>query len=559
METQKVIEFFRESGYLIKDFHFANRYRIIEQMGSGGAGNVYKAEDTLLNEIVALKLLRNDREHHSNIRKRFIRETKITRTLSHNNIVRIFDIGSVENILFISMEFIDGHDLKYYIFHNIPIGTNTRESLILQMLNGIGYAHHRGIIHRDIKPQNMMVTVDEQLKILDFGLAKAINQQSMTAHGSVMGTPEYMSPEQALGNEIDYRTDIYSIGVVLYELFSGTLPFKASNPLEVLGQHVNKEPLNPKEINPKITSNIANIILKCLRKDPAQRFQSVNEIRDLFKHSLNQSKLLVETSQLMEKSDEQGTIHFSENTQNDKILIVDDESLFLGVIHDQMSLLTENIVTTENAVDALNIVKQEEFAVIISDYQMSDMDGIAFFEKVAEISPRSKRVLLTGYPSLNVIMESINRGSVHKFFLKPTRGEILLKAIKELLQGYNSNSDSTPLRIIKKILIINDSKKTRLKIKDSLITYGETFLASDSTEAIQLIEQNSFDVIISGQELSGQSGLAFLKSIYKNDKTGPRLILYDYKDTLNSLDIPKNIHLATVEQGLENLNNIIKL
>jgi len=221
-----------------------SHYKILEKLGEGGMGVVYKAEDTKLRRTVALKFLPPELTRDSEAKERFIHEARAAAALNHPNICTIHEIDESEGQFFIAMEYVEGESLKDVIEGNLPKVLNFREALDLasRVADGLNEAHGKGIIHRDIKPDNIMITSKGQAKIMDFGLAKLRGQTKLTREGTTLGTVAYMSPEQARGDEVDHRTDIWSLGVILYEMLTGHLPFRGEYDQAVIYAIMNEEP-----------------------------------------------------------------------------------------------------------------------------------------------------------------------------------------------------------------------------------------------------------------------------------------------------------------------------
>ena len=258
---------------------FAARYDIQSILGEGGMGIVYKAHDRELDDIVAIKTLRSEAlSADPTLLDRFKQETRLARRITHPNILRTHDLGESNGLRYLSMEFVKGITLKGLVEQDQLIPTPVALRIAKQICAGLAAAHEVGVIHRDIKPQNIIIEPTGGLKVMDFGIARLTQDRGMTAAGTVIGTPDYMSPEQARGQNLDFRSDIYSTGVLLYELFTSVLPFEGDTPLAVVLKHVQEKPPSPQAKNPKIDPKIAAIILKCMQKDPADRFQSVNQL-----------------------------------------------------------------------------------------------------------------------------------------------------------------------------------------------------------------------------------------------------------------------------------------
>ncbi len=258
---------------------FASRYLIIEELGHGGMGRVYRAVDKKLNEEVALKLIMSEIATDRSMLERFHNEIKLARKISHPHVGRMYELLEENGIHFITMEYVPGEDLKSSIrrFGQLPIGKSI--SIAKQICEGLAEAHKTGVVHRDLKPSNIMVDKEGNAKVMDFGIARSIHSKSITGEGTVIGTPEYMSPEQAEGIEADQRSDIYSLGIILYEMVTGKVPFEGNTPLSIAMKHKLAAPRDPKELVSQLADNLSLLILKCLEKNRDKRYQDAEELR----------------------------------------------------------------------------------------------------------------------------------------------------------------------------------------------------------------------------------------------------------------------------------------
>ncbi len=257
---------------------FAGRYQVIEELGHGGMGRVYKVQDTDIKERVALKLLRPEITLDKEAVERFSNELKLARKISHRNVCRMFDLGKADGTTFITMEFVPGEDLKSFIHRAKQLSIGTAISIARQVCEGLEEAHRQGVVHRDLKPGNIMIDKDGDAKIMDFGIARSLTGRGITGAGVLIGTPEYMSPEQVDGQDVDQRSDLYSLGVILYEMVTGRLPFAGETPLSIAHKQKYEAPVDPKKLNTQLPDDLARIILKCLAKDRDKRFQSAAEL-----------------------------------------------------------------------------------------------------------------------------------------------------------------------------------------------------------------------------------------------------------------------------------------
>ena len=258
---------------------FAIRYEIQSILGKGGMGTVYKAHDRELDELVAIKTLRHQALWaDALLLERFKQEIRLARRITHGNVLRTHDLGAWNGLKFLSMEFVEGQTLEQVLDSNGLLPTPVALRIAKQVCAGLAAAHEVGVIHGDIKPQNILIEPTGRLKIMDFGSAHLTDACGLTATGRVSGTLGYMSPEQARGLRLDVRSDIYSTGIVLYEMFTGSLPFEGDSPLAVVLKHVNNPPPPPRSKNPRIDARVAAIVTKCIEKDADSRFQSVGEL-----------------------------------------------------------------------------------------------------------------------------------------------------------------------------------------------------------------------------------------------------------------------------------------
>jgi serine/threonine-protein kinase len=256
---------------------FDGRYRVIRRLGSGGMANVYLAEDEELGRRVAIKVLDEKHANDEQFVERFRREAKNAASLSHPNIVSIYDRGEAEGTYYIAMEYIEGRSLKELIVARGPLPIDRAVAYARQILGAVRFAHKKGIVHRDIKPHNVLVDTDGRLKVTDFGIARAGASQ-MTEAGSIIGTAQYLSPEQARGAPVDQRSDLYSVGIVLYEMLTGSVPFTGDTPVEIAMKHISAVPTPPSPARPEVPEDLDLVVLRALAKDPRERFQSAEEM-----------------------------------------------------------------------------------------------------------------------------------------------------------------------------------------------------------------------------------------------------------------------------------------
>lgn len=256
-----------------------SRYELQQLIGTGGMADVYRATDNLLGRTVAVKILHPQFAKDPVFIERFRQEAQAAANLNQPNIVNVFDWGIEDSTYYIIMEYVQGHDLKSIIMQGGPLLPERAVEIAMAICLALDAAHSHGVIHRDIKPQNVIVTGDNQIKVMDFGIARTAGGSAMTQTGTIMGTAQYISPEQAQGRPADPRSDLYSLGVVLYEMLTGKVPFNGENPVAVAYKQVREDPLAPSLINPDISAELEAVVMKALAKNPENRYQSALEMR----------------------------------------------------------------------------------------------------------------------------------------------------------------------------------------------------------------------------------------------------------------------------------------
>ncbi len=448
-----------------------DRYQIIRTLGEGGMANVYLAHDTILDRNVAVKILRGDLANDDKFVRRFQREALSASSLSHPNIVEMYDVGEDEGQYYIVMEYVEGKTLKQLLKKRGNLTVSEVMDIMLQLADGMAHAHDSYIIHRDIKPQNIMILENGMIKITDFGIAMALNSTQLTQTNSVMGSVHYLPPEQANGKGSTIKSDIYSMGILMYELLTGTIPYKGDNAVEIALKHL-KEPLpSIKSKIPNLPQSIENIILKSTAKNPKNRYSDaremhediktalnenrVNEPRFMYKYSendLDETKVLDDTVKAVEKKKqeeaekiikENESMEKQESKKQNKILII-LLSIFTGLVLVVTVFLllyfskfkTKNVtipdVSAKSVVEASNILTDLGFSVEEETKTVASEE----IEKgyVVKTSPEIGRKVKAG----TTIILYVSSGE-ETFTLEDYSGKnyIEIKAILENMYGCN--------------------------------------------------------------------------------------------------------------------------
>jgi serine/threonine protein kinase/Tfp pilus assembly protein PilF len=257
---------------------FANRYEILEELGQGGMGEVYRVRDEKLDEEMALKVLKPEIAAYKGTIERFKTELKLARKIAHRNVCKMYDLNEEGEAPYITMEYVKGEDLKSRIRREEKLEEKEAVAVAKQVCEGLAEAHRLRVVHRDLKPQNIMIDEEGDAKVMDFGIARSVEAAGITQTGVMIGTPDYISPEQAEGEEADHRSDIYSLGIILYEMVTGGVPFKGDTALSVAVKHKTQLPQNPKKLNPDISDDLSRLILVCMEKDKERRYQSAKAL-----------------------------------------------------------------------------------------------------------------------------------------------------------------------------------------------------------------------------------------------------------------------------------------
>jgi serine/threonine-protein kinase len=436
-----------------------NRYELLEKIGEGGMGIVYKAKCSLLNRFVAVKILKSELSTDEDFIARFKREANSVANLSYPGIVSIYDVGVENNINFIIMEYINGKTLKQIIKENGRLSPLKTLEISLQIAKALQYAHKNNVIHRDVKPDNIILTEDNIVKLMDFGIAKVTDSVTVTNSNKIIGSVHYFSPEQAKGKFVDHRTDIYALGIVMYEMITGHVPFNGDTSISIAMMHIQEPIIPPQEIIHDIPKNINKVILKALEKDPINRFQTAKELFDIL--SLLKDNLSLKlnlTANLIATA---------------KTMIVEENTLLSDTISDSTVILKQEVIP--------------KTILLKENTEKSSKENIIKNNK----SKNKRTILIAG-----LIVFSIIAGVLGKYIFKGTSDDTLKKPlVKTDIEKTDpekstiSNEIKTPQDNEKKIVPLLKGKTQSMA--ESLITNNGFLLGNVTTEYSDTIPKGS--------------------------------------------------------------------
>ncbi len=468
-----------------------NRYEVQEHLGDGSTATVYKALDTRLGRQVALKvLLPHVRE---TTRKRFFQEALAAAQLNHPNIMSIYDIGDEDDYHFLVVEYVDGVSLSYYV----PSPPHMVVNLGKQIASALQYAHAHYVIHRDIKPANIKVTPTGVVKIMDLGLALPREATRVTADGMVIGTPAYLSPEQAQGHTLDHRTDIYSLGVVLYEMATGHLPFDADEIPALLLQQVKQPPPPPRLIAPDLPVELERVILKTLEKNPVRRYQSAEALATALAAVIvaePEAPLLDEKTQPRKPSDEEaarnptlgGRLVTRRSKPTIRVLMADDHTVLRKALASFLESRDDFVVVGEAADGAAAL--KETLAllpdVLLLDLNMPIKGGLEIIPSVRAEAPNVKILVLTGREEDWYIMRALRAGA-HGYILKNADENELVDGIIKVTQGQMVLGQGVAERIVTG-LVGGDTDLLNVNERQVLLYVAGGFENADIAKHLQL-------------------------------------------------------------------------
>jgi len=533
------------------------KYQVQDVLGQGGMGIVYRAFDPAIHRPVAIKTITKSALDPADLQyalTRFRHEAQAVGRLTHPRITQIYDYGEDMDIAYIVMELVNGQSLFHHVQNQAKFGLKEIGEMIRQLLDGLGYAHELGVVHRDIKPSNILINNDGRLKLTDFGIAR-IDSSTLTQVGEIMGSPGYMSPEQFLGTDIDTRSDIYSVGVIAYELLAERRPFIGNN-AEVMRQVLSERPANPSEFNPQISAQLDWAMQKALAKKQSDRFQNAKEFSDAFikgiEASIRQGRAaqslvadeptqridpkLVQAARMLAglqqvRADEVPTQPqqaappasalavapvTTGGTKKARILFVDDEERILTALR-SVFRANYHVLTATNGAEAIELVKKFKPHVIVSDQRMPEMTGVELLRQVKELAPHSMRLLLTGYSDLAAIVGSVNEGEVFRFVSKPWDNQDIQNTIGEAatialeLAETASTPPIVPEKMDAAVLVIDAGQDTFNTVKRFVGGACPVHHAPNLDAAVGQLEARETALIVADIANRGDESLAAFK------------------------------------------------
>jgi serine/threonine protein kinase/serine phosphatase RsbU (regulator of sigma subunit) len=450
------------------------QYRIVEYIGGGGMGMVYKAEDQRLQRFAALKFLPASVGHDPESKERFLREARAASALDHPGICTVFEIGEESGQSYIAMAFYEGRTVEKLIERG-PVEIDTAVDLGIQIGEGLSAAHAKGIVHRDMKPANVMVTGDGKAKILDFGLAKSDDMGLVTQPGAILGTAAYMSPEQATGGSVDHRTDVWSLGVILYEMLAGQRAFPGAYPQAIVYAILNMDPEPITGIRPGLPLQLVQVIERSLAKEPDRRYSRVDEFVEALKAVRDRQSARSEARQFV--SDAPATPAAA------PLLAVDDEDEVLTILcvddEPELELLMQQrfrkkiragdwkFVFAMDGQEALNqLERHPEVGLILTDLNMPRMDGLTLLGKLADLDRPLRTMVVSAYGDLEKIRTAMNRGAFD-FVTKPIDFQDLETTVVKAAQDLESYRKA--LRAAQQAVSIQQEVDVARRIQDAIM------------------------------------------------------------------------------------------
>jgi len=535
------------------------KYDILEGLGRGGMGAVYKGFDPAISREVAIKTIAKsslDEDELQHLLARFRHEAQVVGRLAHPGIVQIYDYGEDEALAYIVMELVHGKTLQEHLLQHANYDLREVGEIIRQLLDGLGHAHAAGVVHRDVKPSNIMINKDGGIKISDFGIAHT-EASELTQHGDMLGTPHYMAPEQFLGLPIAVATDLYAVGVIAYDLLTGTKPFVGTT-ATVMQQVLNQRPADPSSLNPALSPLVDRVLQRALAKKPEERFQSAREFSEAFRLAIEASLAqhasapgagLLDAAHLISAGaaaqgtpgapppgSAEGAISLDRSVRKARMLVVDDEERILSALK-SMFRARYHVFATTDGNKALEFMKKYQMHVVISDQRMPIMPGVELLRQAREISPSSVRILLTGYSDLASIVGSINDGQVYRFISKPWDNQELQQTVAEAVTIALELADAKaapvalPQSMSAGVLVIDNDQEIFRVARELIGSRCPVCYASSLEAALNTMQTQEIAVVVADVEAGHEDTTAMLKLLKQENPQILTIVLTTASDS----------------------------
>jgi response regulator RpfG family c-di-GMP phosphodiesterase/tRNA A-37 threonylcarbamoyl transferase component Bud32 len=559
------------------------KYEIQGVLGKGGMGIVYKAFDPAISRSVAIKAIAKaslDAAELQHVMSRFRHEARAAGRLTHPRIVQIYDYGEDDEVAYIVMELVNGKSLHEHLAQNASYDLREVGEIIRQLLDGLAHAHAQGVVHRDVKPSNIMINSDGRIKIGDLGIAH-IESSVLTKLGDVLGTPHYMAPEQFLGTDTDALADLYSVGVIAYELLTGKKPFLGAA-ATVMQKVLNEPPVDPSQINPQLAPLVDEVVQKALAKKRERRYQSAPEFADAFRAAIEASlahdggttaavapaapglleaarlirTMPVAPSALASSAEPQvrapaaaavpavsdRSVNLDKSVRKARLLVIDDEERILTALKSLFRLRYHVFATTDGN-KALDFVKKFPVHVIISDQRMPIMPGVELLRQSREISPSSVRILLTGYSDLAAIVGSINDGEVYRFVSKPWDNRELQQTVAEAvtialeLADTKAPAAALPQKMAAGVLVLDDDEELYRVTKELLGGLCSVSYAPNLDAALKVMQSQDVAVVIADVAAGHEDTTAMFKLLKQENPQILTIVVTSASDSELVIDL----------------------
>jgi len=576
------------------------KYEVRGELGRGAMGTVFKCFDPLISRWVAIKAIVKatlDPAELQQFINRFRHEAQAVGKLVHPRIVQIYDYGENDQLAYIVMELVNGKSLQAHLLSGANFSLPEIVQIIRPLLDGLGYVHSEGVVHRDMKPSNILINSDGRIKICDFGIAHTESSE-LTQLGDVLGSLHYMSPEQFIGMSVDSRSDLYSVGVIAYELLTGKKPF-VGNSATVMQKVIYELPAIPSSINTKISAQLDQVIMKALAKDSEKRYQTAREFSDAFLEAagsiihpgeqkfpgespaqpvensniasgsnlINAARMIKprvaaqpaakspaapgstdirqqpETElEVLFPDSEDGQIELDKSVRRACILAVDDEERILNGLK-SLFRMRYHVFTTTDPNQALDFIKRYKINVIISDQRMPIMLGVEFLRQAREITPNSVRILLTGYSDLASIVGSINDGEVYRFISKPWNNQELQQTVAEAvtISMELANAQAAPVALPSRLkvgILVVDSDEEIYRVTKGLIDGRcPVHYAATLDDAIALMQEHEIAVVLADVGAGNEDVAAMIKLLKQENPQILTIVLTAASDSDLVIDL----------------------